>query len=438
MAKNTNLNKAFLSLDDIDKQETLSLERIKSINYDKYNKIDVSNRPKESFIDLINWVELSFGQEISTKNNEIIKLVHNKIVIDGQFLQFCVETKTDIKALYKDAIVSWKTEMGGEKFFMQGVFAISNKNMKFLHSALFHKGNQNEDEISFCILVDNNNYNAYIDFRNQYEEWSSKRDRSNLVIKVMDGEDIPYDRDKKWDDLFLPDDLKNGIQSSVEGFLKSENLYAKKGIPWKRGIILHGPAGCGKSSSIQTIISNYDFKPITVHPGANDDTIMEAFSYAQSQGPSLLYFEDLDSILQEVNLSLFLNLMDGISSKSGIFVIATANDLSGFKDNIKDRPSRFDRKFEFPLPNKLMLKQYMKKWFGNIVKSKDLDGLVEIAFKYKFSYAYIKELYISAMYMAIADGREDPTHENIKNALQQIMVDKCGKTKTIGIDKYLK
>ena len=85
--------------------------------------------------------------------------------------------------------------------------------------------------------------------------------------------------------------------------------------------------------------------------GANDEAVREAFSYAEEQSPALLYFEDLDSLLEKnVDISSFLNLMDGISAKNGLLVIATANDVKKLKSNITDRPSRFDRKFEITLP----------------------------------------------------------------------------------------
>ena len=98
-------------------------------------------------------------------------------------------------------------------------------------------------------------------------------------------------------------------------------------IPWKRGILLYGKPGNGKTSIIRTIMSVYNFKPVTIAAGANDEAVREAFSYAEEQVPALLYFEDLDSLLEKnVDPSSFLNLMDGISAKNGLLVIATAND----------------------------------------------------------------------------------------------------------------
>jgi hypothetical protein len=420
----------------LDLQESLTSDRLTKLNKiaKPMESLPEAARPKESLIDLMTWAEKRFGFKLG---GDINRFIHNKIIIDGLFLQFCEEKNITVEPLLKDSFVSWKNK-DNEKFWQQGVFLIYGENIKFIHAALFHKGNQNEDEVSFFILVNNENYNAYIKFRNDYDEWAQKRDRANLNIRVIDGDDIPYERNAKWDDLFMPKLLKDNIRQSVEGFLASKHIYERRNIAWRRGIILYGQAGLGKTTCIKTIISSYDFKPITVIPSANDDTMRDAFAYAQEQNPSLLFFEDIDTLLQGINISLFLNLLDGISTKNGMLIVATTNSLETLKSNIKDRPSRFDRKFEIPLPNEEMSLKYIKKWFDKLLPDKDAKELAKYTVKYSFSYAYIKELYISSIYNAIANDREDPTSEDIKIALKQLMEDKFKKSgKVIGIDKYL-
>ena len=423
---------------DLEKQEDLSLARLRTLM--AVSSPTISDRPPQNFIELMNWTVEEFQHHLKDRNN-LNKFVHNRIIIDGQFLHYCEQKKVTVKVLLKDSIVSWSTDSGSEKFFIQGVFLIQAPGLEFIHAALFHKGNQNEDEISFFIIVSEKNYQKYISFRNSFDEWVVQRDRSNLHIRVVDGEDIPYTRDYSWDDLFLPETIKNDIKSLVEGFLSGQNFYLENKIPWKRGFLLYGEPGNGKTSIIRTIMSAYNFKPVTIVPGANDDAVREAFSYAEEQSPSLLYFEDLDSLLEKsVDISSFLNLMDGISAKNGLLVIATANDVSKLKSNITDRPSRFDRKFEIPLPDAQMSFLYLKKWFGNLVTNKKCKELSKHAEKYEFSYAYLKELYISSMFEALSNNRKVPTEKDISKALDRLMKDKniLKSGKSISIDKYVK
>lgn len=434
MKKKLNDSETYLTPQILEKQEHLSSEYLKMMSV---SNIDDTTRPPANFIDLMNWVEKEFSWHLKEKGN-INKFIHNRIIIDGQFLHFCKERKIQVSCLYKDSIISWKTENNYEKFFMQGVFLIKNDQAEFLHAALFHKGNQNEDEVSFFVICSDKNYENYIKFRNDFDDWVQQRDRSNLYIRVVDGEDIPYTKEHSWDNLFLPKIIKNEIKSIVENFLSSKDFYLKNNIPWKRGIMLFGKPGNGKTSLIRTLISCYNFKPVTIAPGANDDGVREAFTYAEEQSPSLLFFEDLESKLDKtIDISSFLNLMDGISAKNGLLVIATANDMKSLKSNITDRPSRFDRKFEIPLPDQEMAYIYLKRWFGTLISDKKYKELAKYAQKNNFSYAYLKELYISSMFEALSNNRKVPLEKDINNALNSLIKDKNLLNKnSINTNKY--
>lgn len=438
------VNKYYLTSTVLEKQEHLSVEQLKMLS-PKYSSIDHNNmRPKSSFIDLMNWAAAEFGKDLTNSKLDkdvLNKFVHNRIVIDGQFLHYCSLSKITVQCLYKDSIVSWNSNSNYEKFFAQGVFLIKSKDVEFLQCSLFHKGNQNEDEISFFILVSNSNYEKYLQLRNSFDEWTVQRDRSNLHVRVIDGSDVPYTKSDSWDDLFLPDSIKNDIRNLVTNFLSSENFYKENKIPWKRGFLLFGKPGCGKSKCIKTIMSEFNFKPVTIASGASDEAIREAFNYAETQSPSLLYFEDLDSMFERgVDISNFLNLMDGISSKNGLLVIATANDIKKLKSNITDRPSRFDRKFEIPLPDNNMAHSYLKKWFGKLLNVKKGRELAKYSEKYEFSYASLKELYISSMFEALSHNRKTPTEKDIDNALSRLVKDKniLNGGSPINTDKYFK
>jgi transitional endoplasmic reticulum ATPase len=132
----------------------------------------------------------------------------------------------------------------------------------------------------------------------------------------------------------------------------------------------------------------------------------------------LLYFEDLDSLIENgLDISSFLNMMDGISTKNGLLVIATANEIKKLKSNITQRPSRFDRKFEIPLPNQENAYIYLKRWFGNSITVKKCRELAKYAERYEFSYAYLKELYVSSMFQALANNRSTLIEKDVDNAL---------------------
>lgn len=418
----------YLTLKDLEEQETLTKEILKQLSPKKDSFIvtegELHKRPVSNFIDLMDWTQKNFSVFLNDKNN-LEKFVNNRIIINGQFFLFCKERGISIECLYKDAVISWKTDSNFEKYFVQGIFLIKSNDMEFIHAALFHKGNGYEDEVSFFVILSHNNYDQYIKLRNSFDEWVQSRDRSNLLIKVVDGDDIPYTKENTWDDLYLPNKIKTEIKVMVENFLSSKEFYVQNKIPWKRGLLLHGHPGCGKTLIIRTIISEYNFKPITVTSDANSEVMREAFNYAQEQSPSLLYFEDLDSLLEKrVDISTFLNLMDGISTRNGIFVIATANEVHKLRANITSRPSRFDRKFEIPLPTNEMAYSYLCKFFGKTFNEAKYKELAKLSEKHKFSYAYLKELYISTMFEALSNGRKKPITKDIDVIMKLLIKDK--------------
>jgi AAA+ superfamily predicted ATPase len=427
----------FLTSEDVEREEHLSLDKLAKFKVKP--RVFHAPRPKECFLDLMQWVVNEYGSSLKVNSN-LQTFIHNRIVIDGQFLHFCEEKKIKVECLLKDSLISWKAPSLNERFFAQGVFLVKSKECEFLHCAVFHKGANHEDEVSFFVVCDTSNYEAYISMRNEFDSWIQNRDRGNLHIRIIDGEDIPYTKDNTWEDLFLPEEMKEEIKTLVEGFLASKDFYTKNRIPWKRGMILYGTPGCGKSSIIKTIIAQYPFKPISVSGDINNEGMVEAFSYAETQCPALLYFEDLDSLLEKgVDVSSFLNLMDGISAKNGLLVIATANNIRKLQSNITDRPSRFDRKFEIPVPDLEMSNIYLKKWFGSLIKPAKCKELAQQAVKYAFSYAHLKELYISSMFEALRSNRKAPTEKDINNALNNLIRDKrLLNNTTINTERYFK
>lgn len=404
-----------------DQQESLTLDRLKKLSPTQkgqkfsYN-IWGSNRP-DSLVQLISIIKNKAETDLIFKSAK--PYIHNKISIEGSFLTYCEENNVKITCLLMDSIASWKNESGHESFIVQGVFLIEFEGARFIHAALFHKGNQNEDEVSFFVIVEDDCYEKYIKFRNKYDEWLISRDRDINEIFVVGGEPVQYSKDLTWDDLYLQEDIKNEIITSVEGFFKAKHIYQKSKVPWRRGLLFFGEQGCGKTTALKVILSMYDFKPVTIQSGLPqpDEVLEAAFSYAEEHGPSLLFLEDLGDLLNSISLSHFLQLLDGVESKDGVFIIATANEINKIQSNLTDRPSRFDRRIEFTLPNEEMCFKYIEKWYANKITKELANRLAKLVVKKSFSYAYIKELYFSSVFEAIKNDREFPSEEDIISAL---------------------
>lgn len=404
---------------DLSKQEDLTHDRLQKIVAGCGN---ISPRPTDSLIELIQWAK-KYVQDI-TQESDWVPYIHNKISIDGAFLQYCEECKLEVRAVHTDAITSWKTDHEDEHFVGVGIFEIKNfRGHTFYHCGLFHKGNQNEDEVSFFVLVRKDEYIHYRSIRDGFDNWQKKRDRESQEIEVIGGNPIAYDLEVTWDDVFLPDELRKQIIRSVEGFLNSKELYEKLKVPWRRGIGFWGPRGCGKTTVLRLLMAQYpQFKPVTIQPGHSspDELLEEAFEYAEEHAPALLFFEDLQELVKTIDLRHLLQLLDGMQQRAGILTIVTGNDFTDLEDNLKSRPRRFDGFFEFPLPDLAQSKKYLTKYLADIVSAKKIESIAKKAVKKKFTYSHLQEVYFNAVFIAIPEGREKPNENDIELSFKQV------------------
>src|SRR5690606_38302621 len=104
------------------KSNPLSRELLDTVLKPKFDGSKFSERPEDSFKQLMDWVIENFSSELKKKDN-LVNLVHNRISIDENFLLFAKDNKIEVECLYRDSVISWQ-EKDFEKFFTQGVFRI--------------------------------------------------------------------------------------------------------------------------------------------------------------------------------------------------------------------------------------------------------------------------------------------------------------------------
>lgn len=139
--------------------------------------------------------------------------------------------------------------------------------------------------------------------------------------------------------------------------------------------------------------------------------IRSIFLQARAMAPCMLILEDIDTIVTASSRSYFFNEVDGLENNDGIFMVASTNHLDRLDPGLSSRPSRFDRKYLFPLPSQHERTLYCEYWRDKL-KSKPsikfprklspaIAGITK-----DFSFAYLQEAFVATL-LAIAGHRSE-------------------------------
>lgn len=234
-------------------------------------------------------------------------------------------------------------------------------------------------------------------------------DKSKELWKAVNG--------SSWKDVILDPETKKNLTEDVHGFFDNQQLYKEFVVPWKRGIIFHGLPGNGKTVSIRALMSSLSVRDDHIPSlyvksfetcQGEQYSIRQIFKQARQSAPCLLIFEDLDSLVKEEVRSYFLNEVDGLESNDGILMIGSTNHLDRLDPAIAKRPSRFDRKYHFKLPEEPERIAYANYWRDKLAKNAMVDFPEELCavvakLTKGFSFAYLKELFVMAL-LTVARG----------------------------------
>ena len=153
--------------------------------------------------------------------------------------------------------------------------------------------------------------------------------------------------------VILADNKTEKLLEDLKDFQASEEWYARTGVPYRRGYLLYGPPGNGKSSVVVSLASalNLNICVLTLSAkGMGDETLMQLCS--EPPPNSLILLEDIDCACvtregddSDLTLSGLLNAIDGITATEGRIMFMTTNQPDKLDDALI-RPGRCDISME--------------------------------------------------------------------------------------------
>lgn len=245
-------------------------------------------------------------------------------------------------------------------------------------------------------------------FLEHYSEAKWNRNHVCPCVLDYDGARIREFRKMAWEDIFMPGDTVQSIKNEIETFFKSEEKYAKHNLDWKRGIMLAGRPGNGKTAICQAIAGSCSV-PVVYCMLDNNEVfdILNSLRYTmKANAPCCVIIEDADTLGGDLAVrSALLNLLDGLFTTPGVLTIASTNAPERLDEAFTGRPSRFDSFYIIGDPGAPERIKILKRKIGKVGKISDSEYNRLADNMAGLSAAFVQEVAACALLESFRTGR---------------------------------
>ena len=233
--------------------------------------------------------------------------------------------------------------------------------------------------------------------------------------------------------MILPDADLASIERHTIGIADSGDALRAAGQHLKRGLLLYGPPGSGKTHTIGYLMAAMPDRTTVILQGPGVGALGHGAALVRSLTPSMLVIEDVDLIaterglygMESTNPLMFqlLNEMDGLHPMDDVIFALTTNKIDVLEPALAARPGRVDHAVEIAVPDaagrRRLLALYLEGVDHRVEASDEMAARLE-----GVTASFVRELVRRATFLAIeeSDGPAPVTDDHLGAALAELEV----------------
>ena len=195
------------------------------------------------------------------------------------------------------------------------------------------------------------------------------RDDTQIIVKRKPAEGLEAKVGVSYEDIGGLNAALQRVREMIELPLRHPELFKQLGIEPPKGVLPHGPPGCGKTLLAKAVANESDAYFISISGpeihskfyGESEARLREVFKLAEQNVPSIVFIDELDAIapkreevygeVEKRVVAQLLALMDGLKERGQLIVIGATNRPNALDPALR-RPGRFDREIEIGMPDR--------------------------------------------------------------------------------------